>query len=134
MSNLDLEVFAKREEEEKKIMEEIFEFEEEIAPVVKKGDIIEFEIKESRVEDEDIIGKYEVIVVEKENEKVELAIRKLEEEYEDIIPFSELSFLLDSKLIKVLLYTINNGLIGTAINRMNRGILHTCLMIKEHYL
>jgi hypothetical protein len=126
--------FDIRDEEEKIVLKPILELEKDIAPVVKKRDIIEFEISSNAVENDDITGKYELFVVEKNDEKVELAIMELEEENEEIILFSELSLLLNSKLIKVLLYAINMGIIANAINKMNSDVWNEVVMIREFYL
>mgnify|MGYP000911680512 CR=1 FL=1 len=134
MGNINSETFEKRDNWENGIMEQIFEVEKVIAPVVKKGDVIEFEISISPVPNDDITGKYEIIVVEKNKENIELAIREVEAEYDDIILFSELSLLLDSKLIKVLLFAINSGGIGKAVNKMNHKIWKECKTIDNLYL
>jgi hypothetical protein len=133
MAAINENTFKKRDELEKRIIGYISDFQKVIAPVVNKWDIIKFEIERAPVfENEDINGEYEIIVVEKSEENVELAIIDSKEEYEEIIPFSELS-LLDSKLVKVLLFGIKNGTIVNTINKMNANLWNDGLMMEEFY-
>ncbi|KAF5061754.1 hypothetical protein DSECCO2_311840 [anaerobic digester metagenome] len=134
MAILDLERFSRRDEQEKIVLKPILELEKDIAPAVKRRDVIDFEISSNALENDDITGKYEIYVVEKDDESVELGIVELESEYDDIILFSELSLLLDSKLIKVLIYAINMGIIANAINKMNSDLWSKGKRIEDDYL
>ena len=133
MASIDKEAFENRDKGEKEFIEQILELEEAVIPVVKKGEVIEFVVSENEIENDDITGTYEVVVLEKDDGNLELAIRESEEDYEDIVPFSELSLLFDSKLIKVLIFSINRGIIVNAVNRMNRKLGKEAQRISNNY-
>ncbi len=133
MASINQEAFEKRDKGEKEVLEQILELEKAIIPVVKKGEVIEFVLSENEIESDDITGTYEIIVLENDDGNLELAIKESEEDYEDIVPFSELSLLFDSKLIKVLIVSINRGIIVNAVNRMNRKLEKEAQRISNNY-
>jgi len=136
MIGVEQNTFEQRDGEEKNIMkkamERILKLQNDIKPVMKEWDSIEFEIKENIVDNDDITGKYEVILLKNE-EELELGIRELKGEYDEIIPFSELSPILDLKLIKALLIGIRTSEIVIAVNERNRKLWYDYRNLEDFY-